>query len=113
MSWLTSNWDKLISVSLSVIVGGVVGFFSSLLMINDRINILNEKIGSIETKTTVTQNTLDKAALPHISKIEDLSNKIHLLEIKYTALQTQSTMIMSQSETLLQMRIGESRERLR
>ena len=44
MRWFSRNWDKLLSVFISVILGGVIGFFSAVIALKDDIHNLENDI---------------------------------------------------------------------
>jgi hypothetical protein len=44
MKWLAENWDKLVSVLMSAVLSGAIGFFSAVNSIDREIAKLREKI---------------------------------------------------------------------
>lgn len=68
-SWWAQNWDKVVSVLLSLIVGGVAGFFSAILAIQDQIHTISTRVTTIETEANTSWR-------PNIDKIDNIE-KMH------------------------------------
>ena len=74
-NWITSNWDKVIAIALSVLFSGLVGFFSGLRAVDSQISALSQRVVELETisKTVVA---------PKISTVDDNENSISRLELR-------------------------------
>jgi hypothetical protein len=97
-TWLGDNWDKVATMFVSVVLSGVIGFFSAVISIRSEISDLRDKVAQIdaEVKTsllpktaTTDQNTKDivgvQDKLSDIAKQTDLAiqmNKILDLRIE-------------------------------
>lgn len=68
-TWLANNWDKVVTLLL----GGVIGFFSGIIATNQAVSELKETVARIDTKA---QTQYD----PGYQKITELSLKIIGLE---------------------------------
>ena len=73
MGWLTKNWDKVIAVSLSTVVAGVVGFYSAILSITTEIVRLDKDI--VEMK-----GEIQKSVVPRLEELEENANRLEVLE---------------------------------
>ena len=76
-SWWAQNWDKVVSVLLSLIVGGVAGFFSAILAIQDQIHTISTRVTTIETEANTSWR-------PNIDKIDNIA-------VSYTHLRAHET----------------------
>jgi hypothetical protein len=97
-NWLSDNWDKVLTVFVSVVLSGVVGFFSAVISIKSEISDLRDKVSQVDTQvktslapkaTIVDQNTKDivtiQDRISEIQKQTDLSvqtNKLLDLRIE-------------------------------
>jgi hypothetical protein len=43
MSWFVDNWDKVLSVFLAIVVGGITGFFSAVIALKSEISARLER----------------------------------------------------------------------
>lgn len=79
-NWLTNNWDKLLGFFLSIILAGVVGFFTAVRATDKQVSELRSRIVVLETdsKNLIKPNIvfIDN----HKLEIERLSRKLDLLE---------------------------------
>lgn len=90
--WWTNNWDKVATALISVVVAGIIGFFSA-------INATEEKIGILEKQVAVLKQRVDDAAVElktvvqHTIAINNLNNRfdsikdrVDLAEIRTAAI---------------------------
>lgn len=68
-SWLTNNWDKILGYVISIVIAGVVGFFSAIKAVDGQISSLQQRVVALET---------DSASLikPKISSVDSISLEI-------------------------------------
>jgi hypothetical protein len=98
MNWLKENWDKILSAFISAGVGGVVGFFSA-------VSSLQKEINDLHRQLIITNAKLEQSIDPKIKSIDEVSNKMQNLEMRFIIIETQSTMLRTQSEILLKSQI--------
>ena len=51
-SFWAAHWDKVISIVLSLVVGGVAGFFSAVLAIQDEVHSVSTRVTTLETEAS-------------------------------------------------------------
>jgi gas vesicle protein len=68
-NWWSNNWDKV----ATLVLGGIVGFFTAVIATNQAISTLNERVAKIETKA---QTQYD----PGYQKINEINLKMIGLE---------------------------------
>lgn len=100
MNWFVGHWDKVIGVFLSVVVSGVVGFFSAVYVLQDR-------VASLESRTAVLENISNTSIPDHGKKLGTLTTQYHALHVKVTAMDAKSSLLISQTERLMLLRIDD------
>ena len=99
--WFQENWDKIITVIVSIIISGAVGFFSGILAIKSDISKLSERVTRNETEIT-------SSIKPSITTFTKKSDKILYIEKELDALKRQ-TAIAQQVNHLLNLTIEQQR----
>jgi hypothetical protein len=98
MNWFADHWDKVIGVLLSVVISGVVGFFSAVFVLQDR-------VASLESRAAVLENVSNTSIPDHGEKLGVLAERYHALNIKVTTMDAQSSFLISQNERLMLLRL--------
>ncbi len=88
MGWITNNWEKIFTICISVIVAGIIGYYSGMLRVQSKINELDKRrineihklnIKIIEQREEIEKglNNFDK----EISKrINDIEKQLHTVK---------------------------------
>ncbi|UEM16579.1 hypothetical protein J4G43_021610 [Bradyrhizobium barranii subsp. barranii] len=97
MNWIKENWDKIIGVFLSLILGGVVGFFSAT-------SKLGDDISELKTQIAISKNTLEEITRK-VSELSAVNNRIQGIEIRLVSIEAQSIVIKSQTDIMLRTQI--------
>ncbi len=102
MKWLTDNWDKVLSVFFSVVVSGLVGFFSAVQSTQKEISALQSRITALET--------LNAVAAPKLQAADDAKLKLAEITKDIDTIKTQNA-ISTQTNNLLQLLLTEQRQK--
>jgi hypothetical protein len=106
MNWFQQNWDKVVTFVLSAIVGGVIGFFSAISVVNNEMKDLN-------TQVAVLKDRLEQAVGPKLKDLDLVNTRVVTLEIKFAAIEAQSVMIKAQSDILLKAQVEHAPSRIK
>jgi hypothetical protein len=98
MNWFADHWDKAIGVLLSAVISGVVGFFSAVFVLQDR-------LASLESRAAVLENISNTSIPAHGKRLGVLTEQYHALNLKFTTMDAQSSLLISQNERLLLLRL--------
>lgn len=60
-NWFADNWDKVLTVFVSVVLSGVIGFFSAVISIRSEISDLRYKVARLDTQ--IRTNLTPKSAI--------------------------------------------------
>lgn len=93
MNWLTNNWDKILGFFFSIIVAGLIGFFSAIIS-------LKGDISEIRTQITQIKVEIEKAINPKLSSIDSHADKISTLEKTVIVLSTNTELLRGRTEDL-------------
>jgi hypothetical protein len=74
--WWKDNWDKVLTALVSVVLSGVVGFFSAVISIRSEMSDLKERIVKIETQITSTLNPKSKITDDNFKSIVDIQHDL-------------------------------------
>ena len=102
MNWIKQNWDKILTVVISVIISGTVGFFSAIFAVKTDLARLGERVATNETE-------IRSSLKPKLPTIDDNSKSIITLNNDVEVLKRQ-TDIATQTNKLLDLRIEQQRE---
>ena len=94
MSWVQHNWEKVLSAVLAVIVGGVVGFSSAILAVN-------EEVYELKAQVVILKERLAKIVEPRIKHIDGVSTKVINLDKRIVAIETRTLFLTTQSHIIL------------
>jgi len=100
-NWFGQNWDKLFAIFCSVILAGIVGYFSAIFTVKSEISILRERISKAETEIN---SVLKPAAL----KAQTNSKQLYSLQREVDSLKNQNA-IGTQIQKLLDLRTEQER----
>ena len=100
--WLSSNWDKVLTIVIALVISGVVGFFTAIFTIKDDIDEIHQRLKAIETK-------LETVLTPNVQKLETVSNKIVQIEADIKKIRTQNDLAV-QTNQLLQLKSDQERK---
>lgn len=70
---IVNHWDKVVMLFMSVVVAGLIGFFSSVIL-------TKEEIGRLKTEMAVLKTEVDKSINPKLRKIEKNSDAISTMK---------------------------------
>lgn len=85
MGWLETNWDKLIIFIFSVVLSGVIGFFSGISAVKRDYCVLSQRVVKNETE-------ISSAIKPQIIVCRENSVKLGKLERKLEELKKEFAM---------------------
>src|SRR5690349_16890858 len=97
-TWLKDNWDKLLGIAVS----GVVGFYTALWSINSNVNAIGDRTTKIETE-------LASAIKPKIPTIDQHTLDVQNLRRDFETLQKQTDLSV-QTNKLLDLRLEQERQ---
>lgn len=79
-TWWQENWDKVFGIVMSLVVGGVAGFFAAILAIQQDVHDISTRVNTLETTaSTAWQPRLDKVD-PMEQKLQDIERIMRELE---------------------------------
>jgi len=99
MSWITDNWDKIISVFIATIVAGLIGWFSAIISLKNDINELRTQI---QTNYMELKKEFEKVS-PKLGSLDSLTNKTDNLEKRMVMLQTRTEDISGDTKDIKKM----------
>jgi hypothetical protein len=99
--WWNDNWDKVLTAVVSVLLSGVVGFFSAVISIRSEMSILGERVAKMEGQIAST-------LVPKIQTTEENAKNIVLLQQQLREIQKQ-TDISINTNKLLDLRLEQVR----
>ena len=103
MNWLTQNWDKVLTVVISVIISGTVGFFSAIFAVKTDLSNLAQRVATNETE-------IKSSLKPKVPTIERNSQGLRTIQTDVDFLKRQND-IATQTNKLLDLRIEQQREK--
>ena len=76
MDWIKSNWDKL----LTLLIGGIVGYFAGLAAINSKIADLRNDLTKVQTEIDSNIKVQITKIPTHENTLDDYLRRIDILE---------------------------------
>ena len=101
--WLKENWDKVLFLLIAIVVPGIVGFYSSISVVDDKITAISERV-------TINETEIGSAIKPKLSSLDSLVKRVSELEQEIDHLKRQND-IATQTKILLDLRLEEQREK--
>jgi hypothetical protein len=99
--WWANNWDKVITALVSVVLSGVIGFFSAVISIRSEMSTLGERTAKLEAQVST-------AVLPKLQTSDDNSTKIVKIQDELQTIKTQ-TDIASSTNKYLDLRMEQAK----
>lgn len=99
MNWLKENWDKVIGIFLSLVLGGVIGFFSAT-------SKLGDDISELKTQIALLRHSLEETS-KKASEVASVNTRIQGLEIRLVSVEAQSIVIRSTTDIMLRTQMRE------
>jgi len=88
MKWLIDNFDKVITIFISVILAGIIGYYSNYIAIQSRIN-------GIETTSMKKNHELEKKSIQKNYELEKNNlKKIHELELRIFSIEKDLSLLI-------------------
>ncbi len=114
MRWqLAENWDKLVGVFMSAVLGGVIGFFSAVNSIDREIAQLREKVESeiatlkaqdiseVETDASLLKQRVGQIIDIKLKGLDELGVRLNQVNDAVGRVETKSEMLQKQYENIL------------
>lgn len=79
-NWFSQNWDKLFAIFCSVILAGIVGYFSAIFKVKSEIAILRERIKGTETEISSVLKPSSLKARTNTEQLYKLQREVDSLK---------------------------------
>jgi hypothetical protein len=101
--WWKDNWDKVAMILISIVLSGVIGFFTAVLSIKGDMDALRERIAKVEAEEA-------SAIIPKLGTMDANNRDIATLQTELSQIR-RDTDISVQTNKLLDLRIEEERQK--
>jgi hypothetical protein len=101
MKWLADNWDKVATLVISVLISGIIGFFTAVFSVKEDIDNVRDRLAKLEGEEATS-------VIPKLSQVDTYNKDITSVQGKLDDIQKQ-TDISINTNKLLDLRIEEER----
>ena len=97
MQWWNNNWDKVLTAFFSVIIAGLIGFFSAKSVIEDEIGNLEKQVAVLEQKALLAEKEPAKTQ-QNIIAINNMNNRFDSMKDRVDLAETRVATIKELTE---------------
>ena len=110
--WWNSNWDKVLTAFFSIVIAGLIGFFTATNAIKDKIGSLEKKVAILEEKALTAEKEPAKTQ-QNIIAINNLNNRFDSMKDRVDLAETRVATIKELTELQRQKTVNELEELLK
>ena len=90
--WWDRNWDKVLTAFFSVVVAGLIGFFSATIGTKNELSVLLQRVAVLEERGNETKLQLNRVddsiiAINHLNnRFDSMKDRVDLAETRVAAI---------------------------